>query len=158
MSEPVHVQEELVAFIDGELPEIDRSRVAEHLLSCADCRAERALLEGAIAASLRGPFLKPSPQLRRNVLDAIAAEPQGLLARWRRLLAPRFLVPAAALGAAALALAVASGREKPATLVEYAVADRLELLKDYDLVASAAAEGLSPEDLDVVAHLDELGD
>ncbi len=160
MSEPIHVQEDLTALIDGELSELDRARVEEHLAECAPCRAERSLLEGAIRVSRKVPSIEPSQQLRRDLLNALSAEPLGLRARLHRLLAPRVLVPAGALFATGLLLVLAMHRFdlKPPESEEYAVAERLELLKDYELLSNAAAEGFSPEDLDVVAHLHELGE
>jgi len=51
----------LVDYADGELPEPDRRRVADHLASCADCRAERELLSRSL-------------ELARSVWQEAAAE------------------------------------------------------------------------------------
>jgi anti-sigma factor RsiW len=160
MTEPMHVQEELTALIDGELAELDRVRVEEHLSECAPCRAERSLLEGAIRVSRTAPSIEPSQQLRRDVLNAISAEPQRLRARLRRLFAPRVLVPTFALAGMGLLLVLAmhGAGPRPFETEEYAVADRLELLEDYELLSNAAAEGFAPEDLEVVTHLHDLGE
>jgi anti-sigma factor RsiW len=152
-----HVQEELVALLDGELPEAERSRVEGHLVVCPDCRARRELLQGALASLSKAAPLEPSADLRRRVLAAVDAEPRGLMERFRALLSTRFLVPAAAGLAAALFLVVSVGREQPVGAgEELEVAERLDLFEDYDVVATALPMDIPASDMDVVVHLHEL--
>ena len=154
-----HVTEHLSALLDGELPELERARVEDHLKSCAACSAEREALSAAVQSLASVAPVEPSPALRRAVLAAVDAEPEGLLARLRSLLSWRLLVPAAAATAAGAALFVAAARPPEGGLAEdLAVAERLELLQDYDVVALALPADVAASDLDVVAHLDELGD
>ncbi len=164
MSELVHLEEELTALVDGELPELERVRVEEHLASCALCRGRRDALLAAVQQSRAGRAafdVEPSAALRRKVLEAVRAERRGLwvsLSEW--LWAPRLLAPLAA-AAAGLALFFAVRApvpQDPQELAELAVAERLDVLSDYELLSEAAAEEISPEDLAVVAHLHELGD
>lgn len=62
------VQEHLSAWLDGEIPEKLRPRLAEHLAACPDCQAELAALErlDAALADLKAPG--PSRDLAAGVL------------------------------------------------------------------------------------------
>ena len=152
-----HVKEELCALLDGELPDGEKARVEGHLALCPDCRAQRELLQGALASVARAAPIEPSVELRRRVLAAVDAEPQGLLERLRALLTARFLVPAMAGLAAALVLVVSVGREQPVSAgEELEVAERLDLFQDYDVVATALPMDIPAADMDVVVHLHEL--
>ncbi|MBI5547017.1 MAG: zf-HC2 domain-containing protein [Deltaproteobacteria bacterium] len=151
------MSEELTALLDGELSALERARVEEHLRSCPACAAERASLEAALGSLARVEAIEPSPELRRRVLARVAVEPEGLLARFRALFSVRFLVPVTAAVAAALVLMLAQREEGPAAS-DLEVAEWLELLQDYDVVAVALPTDIPPADLDVVAHLHELGE
>jgi len=154
-----HVTEHLTAYVDGELSDIEQASVAEHLQRCEACAAEHALLASSLAALGELPPVEPSPGLRRQVLAAVEAPPPGLIVRLRALLSPKLLVPASAALAAAAVLAVTvRDREAPqASLDELLLAERLDLLKDYQVVALAPAD-VAVEDLEAVALLHELGD
>ncbi len=62
------VQEHLSAWLDGEVPEELRPRLAEHLATCPACQAELATLErlDAVLAGLEAPG--PRPDLAAGVL------------------------------------------------------------------------------------------
>lgn len=161
MSASVHVTEELTALLDGELCDTDRARVEAHLQGCEACAHERALLVAAMAGLEGLPGLEPSADLRRRVLSALDEQPAGLGARIRALLSPRLLIPVSAAAAAGLAFALFPAGPRPARPEageELAIAERLELLEDYDLLAMAADDGINAADLEVVAHLHELED
>ncbi len=152
-----HVSEDLTALLDGELPAEARARVEAHLSACPACTAERDLLAGALGRVAAVPPVEPGTDLRRKVLLAIEQEvpPQTLGAFLRGLLGARVLVPSGVAIAAGLVL-YAAGRPVPeAGVDELEIAERLELLKDFDVVAAAPA-GVNPEDLLVVAQLHEL--
>ncbi|MGC4120350.1 MAG: DUF3106 domain-containing protein [Myxococcales bacterium] len=115
-----HVTEQLTALLDGELVDLERARVEEHLKACASCAAERDSLAMAMKsiAALAAP-IEPSADLRRAVLNAVDAEPLGLGARFKALLSVRFLLPAGAAAVAAVALAmVFAGRTPDRTTIE----------------------------------------
>lgn len=153
-----HPCDQLSALLDGELPPAERDRVAAHLRACPECAEQRTLLERAVSALTLVPGIEPSPDLRRRVLAAAEARPPGLADRFRAFLSPRFLVPAGAAAVAALVLLVfAPGVEapRPGEAEEWAIAERLELLEDFDL-ARALPAGVGAEDLVVVARLHEL--
>ena len=153
-----HVSEHLSALLDGELPDLERARVEEHLKSCAACAAERDGLAAAMKSLAAVAPVEPSAALRRAVLAAVDGEPQGLRARFQALFSIRFLVPAAAAAGAVAVLALAARPPDPAAAEDLAIAEHLELLQDYDVVALAMPTDVAASDLDVVAHLDELGD
>lgn len=56
----LEVQEHLSAWLDGEVPEELKPRLADHLASCAVCRGELAALERLEAAL--GELEAPTPQ------------------------------------------------------------------------------------------------
>ena len=152
-----HVQEDLTALLDGALPPAHRAEVERHLEGCQACRAERERLAGAL--SLLGalpPPPEPSPYFATRLAARLADEPEpgparGLverLASWRW----RFAIPAAALAAAAALLVVGVRQQRRD---EAALADHLELLENYEAVASLGAVETA-EDALVVASLDEV--
>lgn len=152
-----HVSEDLTALLDGELSAERRDEVQAHLSSCPACAAERDLLATALGRVAAVPPVEPGPDLRRKVLLALDQEaaPRTWGAFLRGLLGARVLVPSGVAVAAGLLLYV-SGRPVPeAGVDELEIAERLELLQDFDVV-SAAPAGVNPEDLLVVAQLHEL--
>jgi anti-sigma factor RsiW len=147
------VEDELTAFIDGELHPARHAEVGAHLEACAPCRSTEALLRGALAKVARLPALVPSPATRRQVLARVDALPPPLTERLRGLLHPWVWAPALGVAVAGV-LAVyprsppGMDEAEPGTLE---LAANLELVEDYDVV------GLdSFEDLEVVTHLHEL--
>lgn len=148
------VEDELTAFVDGELSAAEAARVRGHLASCADCRSTEVLLRRTLSELSALPEFHPSPALRRRVLAEVDALPRPWPERMRSWLRPGLLVPAGvALAAAAIVVAVAGQRMATAQgeqRTELAVAEHYELLSDYELV------GLTAEDVEVVAQLDQL--
>ncbi|NMO19486.1 hypothetical protein HPC49_53260 [Pyxidicoccus fallax] len=149
-------EEDLTAYVDGELPPVRRAEVEAHLGTCGGCHATHALLRDAVARVAELPAFEPSPATRRAVLAKLDALPEPWWARLRALLRPAVLVPSAGLVAAvAVALVVVgSGSEAPPELADPAVmelAANLELAEDYELLGLDSAE-----DLEVVANLHEL--
>jgi anti-sigma factor RsiW len=151
-----HPTSDLTALLDGALPAERAAEVRAHLRGCAACAAEARRLEGAVALlGALPPAPEPSPFFATRLearLREERARPAGWLARLAR---PRWRValPAAAgLAVAALATTVslreARGRER-------AIAEHLELLEDYEAVASLGDVD-SAEDAMIVAELDAL--
>jgi anti-sigma factor RsiW len=149
-----HPTFELTALVDGALPP-DRAReVRRHVAACAACAAEEGRLRDALALlAALPPAPAPSPFFAARLEQRLSEErpaPGG----WIRSLAVlrwRFAVPAAALATVALVAAGtvrARGRER-------ALAEHLELLEDYDAIASLG-DVRSADDVEVVAHLEEL--
>ncbi len=143
-------EDELTAYVDGELPAARLREVEAHLGTCPDCRATEGLLRRTMAHLPALPPFVPSPSLRREVLAKVDALPPTLGERLRALLRPGVLVPTAA-----LALVVyTSGDSQGVDVTEEGaleLAANMELMEDYDVV------GLdSSEDMEVVANLHEL--
>jgi len=151
-----HPTDDLTALLDGALAPARRAEVEAHLHACGACRAERARLAGALALlSALPPPPEPSPLFTTRLAARLAREPApaaGLLARlfaWRW----RLAVPVAGLAAAA-AVAVLTVRHQRAE--ELALAADLDLLENYEVVASLG-DVETEEDAAVVASLDLLG-
>lgn len=148
-------EDDLTAYVDGELPAARREEVAAHLGTCPECRATEGLLRRTLAQLPALPQFVPSPSLRREVLAKVDALPPTLGERLRALLRPTVLVPTAALAAAlVLVLRVGGGTEPGLDVTDPGVlelAANMELVEDYDVA------GLDDvDDLEVVAHLHEL--
>jgi anti-sigma factor RsiW len=150
------VEDELTAFIDGELSPARHAQVAAHLETCAPCRSTEALLRGALAKVAQLPGVPPSPALRRQVLARVDALPPPLRERLRALLRPWVWAPALGLAAAAVVVMAGVSLRAPAGLEE-ADAGALELASNLELVEDYEVVGLDTfEDLEVVTHLHEL--
>ena len=153
------LEAELTAYVDAELPPADMEAVRAHLLGCTDCRSTEALLRHTVLSLEALPAFEVSSGLRRSVLHRVDGLPPSLAGRLRGLLRPAVLLPSAAalLTAVVVAGLLASSGERtgqPAELQEgraLDVAMNFELLRDYDVLGLE-----SPEDVEVVAQLDEL--
>jgi anti-sigma factor RsiW len=147
-------EEELTAYIDGELAAARRAEVEAHLSTCAGCKSTEALLRRTVAGMAQLPEFVPSADTRRAVMAKVDALPPPLRERLLALLRPSVLVPSMGL-AAALALAVyTSGESQGVDAADEGsleLAMNMELMEDYDVV------GLdSSEDMEVIANLHEL--
>lgn len=165
-------REELVAMLDAALVpgaasprEAGRApdalaAVRGHVDGCPACRGELARLEAGVAALRAGsPPVEPSPFFAVRLAARLAAEPPprrrglaglaGVLGRtpWRL----------AAAGGLAAALAVGIVLvQRTRSADELAVADRLELLEDLEVVASLGdVDG--PDDVAIIAALGDAG-
>jgi anti-sigma factor RsiW len=146
------VENDLTAFVDGELSAADTARVRKHLEGCAECRATTALLQRTVSTVAALPEFQPSMGLRRRVLTRVETLPRPWSERLREWFRPAVLLPSGmgvALAAVLAFVAVRHAADQRRNL-EMAVASNYELLSDYEVV------GLSADDLEVVEHLDEL--
>ncbi len=151
-------EEDLTAYVDGELSELDRKRFEERLKN----EPELAALEQQLRATVKKLATLPQPavsqQLRRNVLNKID-EPATVMEKLRALFPARRLVPALGMAAAAtVAVAVAvGGRPSGTQPLAFADPEQLELAQNIDVLEDLDVVGLeNPDDLEVVARLDEL--
>jgi anti-sigma factor RsiW len=150
-----HVGDDLTALLDGALPGDRSGEVEAHLASCPECRAERDRIARALSAlAALPPPPPPAPGFeqrffarlareaprRRSILDRLSVRPL------------RWLVPATGLAAA---LAVGVWVRHADDRADLEMARHLDLLENYVEVASLGAVE-TPEDVDVVSHLDEL--
>lgn len=150
------LQDDLTAYIDGELSAERTKEVEAALAADPALRAMEQKLRRSISAveALPSPVSESSAAMRRAVLNAVG-EPT-----WReKWLRWPVLMPVAGLAAAAaVTLVVWPGTplEEPVPGLgldeeKLMLAQNLEVVEDLDLVGLE-----SPEDLDVVADLDEL--
>jgi anti-sigma factor RsiW len=152
-----NVEAELTAYVDGELGPAETSTVRAHLLGCADCRSTEALLRRTVQTLAALPAFEPSLGLRRTVLSEVEATPAPLGMRWGTWLRPALLVPSGLLLASLLGVFLATRGGGPALPPELREGAALDVAMNYDVVANYDVLGLdSPDDVEVVAHLQEL--
>jgi anti-sigma factor RsiW len=156
-----HPVDDLTALVDGALPPARAAEVRAHLETCAACRAEQERLAAAAAAFRRlPPAPAPSPLFSAQLAARLAREPKprrpwaARLAAWVEPSSLRWKLAAPA-AAAALAGGVVFAAVRMQRAEETAVAEHLDLLLDYEEVASVG-DVASPEDAAVIAQLDEL--
>ncbi|NBD07786.1 MULTISPECIES: anti-sigma factor [Corallococcus] len=152
-------EEDLTAYVDGELPPPHRARVEAHLGTCAACQGTERLLRVTVARMAELPAFTPSPSARRELLARVDALPPTWRERLAHLLKPGVLVPSAGLATAAvLALLVAGRARVEAPGLEEWDAGALEVAANLELVEDYEVLGLdSSDDLEVVENLHELG-
>ena len=71
----VEIERKLSAFVDGELPELERLGAERHLESCAACRRELELLTAASGFLREEGRSVPEPPAWQSVRGALAARP-----------------------------------------------------------------------------------
>lgn len=148
------LQDELTAYIDGELSEAKRKEVEAALATDLKLRALEQQLRRSIAAveALPMPAMESSPALRRAVLNAVG-EPTWK-EKWLRW--PTLAPLGVALAAAAVTVVVWPGAgdvssEPGLDEEKLLLAQNLDVVEDLDLVDLSSAD-----DLDVIAELHEL--
>lgn len=147
-------EEELTAYVDGELPAARRAEVEAHLGTCEECRSTEALLRRTLSSLAALPEFKPSMDTRRAVLAKVDALPLPLRERLKALLRPTLLVPSMGLAAALGLVVVLSGDSQSLDVTDAGaleLAANLELVEDIDIVGLEGSE-----DLEVIEHLHEL--
>jgi anti-sigma factor RsiW len=158
------VQDRLEAYGDGLLDEAARREVDAHLRVCPACA--RLVRQAARLADVLGasPDVEPSPGMEARFLARLRREAEPRFS-WRRLVAGWrgwALAAAGAAAAAAVVLAVWPRDEVPGAPAPAEVSvdllRNLELLRSFDAIANLETlEGVTPEELDAVAELPELG-
>jgi anti-sigma factor RsiW len=150
-----HVGDDLTALADGALSPARRAEVLSHLEGCAPCRAERDLLERTLGAlSALPPPPAPAPGFEQRFYARLAREAprRRPFLEWLADRPLRWLLPATGLAAALVAGVFV---RQAGLRSDLDVARHLDLLENYVEVASLDVVE-TPEDLDVVTHLDEL--
>lgn len=141
-------QEELTAYIDGELPPEKVRALEAALAKDPALRALEQRLRRSIDAVEALPLPQTSPALRRAVLAAI--DQPTFWEKWFTL--PRLLPVGLALAAGLTAVVLWPREEAPGLDEEkLLLAQNLEVVEDLDLMDLGSAD-----DLDVVAQLHEL--
>jgi anti-sigma factor RsiW len=146
---------DLTAFIDDELGPDEVRALEAALARDPALRALEQKLRRTVTAVEALPPLQPSSiALRRQVLNAIDAEPRPFGERVRAWLTPGRLVPVGVAMAAAvttLVLWAPSAEEQPADAESLLMAQQMDVVEDLDLVGVDSAD-----DLEVIAALHEL--
>lgn len=156
MSEHNPIEDELTAYVDGELSELDMQRVKAALEKDPRLAALEKMLRQTVSAVEALPSPEPSQALRRAVLNGLDA-PMTWSERLQKWLRPSRLMPALGMAAAAALVALIAqqgARVSPAHEPEEEqlyVAQNLEVLEDLELAGMESAE-----DLEVIAALDSL--
>lgn len=150
-----HVTTQLTAYLDCALQPAERGAVEAHLATCPDCRSARDRIALVLLALRRlPPAPELSPGFEQRFQARLARERSRRRGPWARL-SWRVLVPVAAAGAVA-AVAVLVARPPEPDAGQVLLAEHLELLESFDVVALAG--DVDPGDFELVAHLHELGD
>lgn len=150
-----NLEEELTAYIDGELPEADAKRVEAALAKDPALAALEKQLRLTIGAVEALPSPEPSQALRRAVLNRI--DVPTLVERLHSWLRPSHWVPAAGLMAAAVVVVVVVTNQREVSQLRDADAEQLYVASNMEVLEDLDLAGLeSPEDLDVIAQLNSL--
>jgi anti-sigma factor RsiW len=150
---------ELTAYVDGELTPTEAAAVRTHLAGCGDCRSTEALLRRTLETLRTLPDFEPSRDLRRRVLTGVDRVPPLLGERLRALFRPAVFVPSAVglVAAGVVAVLLVGPGRRPVLPPELRDPSALDVAMNFDLVSDYEVLGMdSPDDLDVVAHLQEL--
>ena len=149
------VRGQLTALLDGELAPDERAAVEAHLLRCASCRAVQEGLGRAVARLDRLPEVRLALGFEGRFGDRLAAEERASERRRGRRRIAWPLGFATAITAAALLFLAGRRARTAGRPEELAIARRLELFENYRAI-QIASELRSPEDVEVVAMLDQL--
>lgn len=150
------IEDELTAYVDGELSELDMQRVKAALAADPALAALEKQLRLTVTAVEALPSPQASQALRRAVLNRLD-EPGTLGERLAAWLRPSRLVPAVGLAAAAVLVAVVAQQGTQAVPTheveeeQLYVAQNLEVIEDLDLAGLESAD-----DLEVIAQLHAL--
>ena len=151
-----HPREDLTALIDGALPAARAAEVRAHLDSCPACREEEARLHQALSALAALP---PPPELPPFFATRLEARLREERARPRTPLALRWILEIPrprlmAIGGGVAAVAIAVAVPARSYLETRAMVRDLDLLQDYEIASALDVD--TPEDAQLVAHLDQL--
>ncbi|MBS1150142.1 MAG: hypothetical protein H6Q89_1840 [Myxococcaceae bacterium] len=156
MSEHHPIEDELTAYIDGELSELDLQRVKAAIAADPKLAALEALLRSTITAVEALPSPQPSQALRRAVLNGLDA-PASFRERLQQWFRPSRLMPAVGLAAVAALVAVIAQQGRQAGPLHEAEEEQLYVAQNLDVLEDLELAGLeSAEDLEVIAQLDSL--
>jgi anti-sigma factor RsiW len=149
----MHVDEDVVAFLSGELAPAERARVDTHLETCAACRRTVDESRTVLAALAPGRPAAPPMDWARYQAELRAAVATRRRGWWWR---PWPALAAVAVATVVLVLTLQTPERRLtdlATLDETVLGARLPLLQQYQVVERLDLF----EDLDVIGQLDRIG-
>ena len=149
MNNQCHHDHLLSAFLDGELDEVERSRLQRHLAECSACHQRMESL-AQIDAMVKGlPQIEPSAQFDQRFWSKVDAlpTPRQKQMGWRQLFSGWRPVAAGALASGLIAaLLFYSGMNRHLSPEEIFLAENAELLEEYELI----------DKLDILEHWDAI--
>ena len=147
------IKPELVAYLDGELPDAVRSQVEAHLQSCADCRAEREALAATLESIKDLPATRPSTNFLEQFWTRFQ-EAKGSRAKIFSLFKwPRPVWVGAAATACLLAVVLlVLPKDRPVEKADADIASNMDLFADYETIKHLDIL----EDLEYIEALDEV--
>jgi hypothetical protein len=101
----------LSAYLDGDLPEKERERIAQHLRQCARCAEEERALKETLALLRNLPARKAPPELLEGVRRRIGKE-QAKTPLWKKLFLPAHIKIPLEAAAVVLVFLLAYGVQK----------------------------------------------
>ena len=149
----MHVDEDVVAYLNGGLAPAEQARVTVHLEACEACRRAVAESRAVLAALAPGRPAPPPVEWARYQAELrakVARRPRG---RWLR---PWPALAAAAVAAIVLVLTLQTPDRRLtdlASLDETVLGAQLPMLQQYRMVERLDLL----EDLDVIGQLDRIG-
>lgn len=156
MSEHNPIEDELTAYVDGELSELDMQRVKAALAADPKLAALEQVLRSTVSAVEALPSPQPSQALRRAVLNGIDG-PMTMGERLQKWLRPSRLMPALGMAAAAALVAVIAQQGAQVGPVHEAEEEQLYVAQNMDVLEDLELAGIeSAEDLEVIAALNSL--
>ncbi len=156
MSEHNPIEDELTAYVDGELSELDMQRVKTALNADPKLAALEKLLRSTVSAIELLPSPQPSQALRRAVLNGLD-RPLTVGERLQKWLRPSRLMPALGMAAAAALVAVIAHQGAQVAPPREAEEEQLYVAQNLDVLEDLELAGLeSAEDLEVIAELSSL--
>lgn len=156
MSDRNPIEDELTAYVDGELSELDMQRVKAALAADPKLAALEKLLRSTVSAVEALPSPQPSQALRRAVLNGLDA-PMTMGERLQKWLRPSRLMPALGMAAAAALIAVVGQQGAKVGPLHEAEEEQLYVAQNLDVLEDLELDGLeSAEDLEVIAALNTL--
>ena len=156
MSEHNPIEDELTAYVDGELSELDMQRVKAALAADPKLAALEQVLRSTVSAVEALPSPQPSQALRRAVLNGIDG-PMTMGERLQKWLRPSRLMPALGMAAAAALVAVIAQQGAQVGPMHEAEEEQLYVAQNMDVLEDLELAGIeSAEDLEVIAALNSL--
>lgn len=147
------IEDDLTAYVDGELSELDMQRVKAALAADPKLSQLEQSLRRTVASVEALPSPLPSQALRRAVMNGLDA-PMTVGERLQKWMRPSRLMPALGMAAAAALIALIAhqgAQVAPPEEEQLFVAQNLEVLEDLDLAGLESAE-----DLEVIDAMNSL--
>jgi len=150
------IEDDLTAYVDGELSELDMQRVKAALAADPKLAALEQALRRTVASVEALPSPQPSQALRRAVMNGLDA-PMTMGERLQKWMRPSRLMPALGMAAAAALVALIANQGAQVGPLHEAEEEQLYVAQNFDVLEDLDLAGLeSAEDLEVIAAMNSL--